>query len=199
MVAILCVGIFFSWFNINVPFRQISEETLINADQMRLNFLIALFSLLIGGIATAIISRYVSSSLKLILCALMFFTCFFSLSLQTVTFQYSDNYVLLFISYGGLGGLASGMIIMTTGAIIDIFFKRKKYISFPVIIICILTGLYGIGNIIRIFGERETAEWRDIYLIMAISLGIVILISAFIIKTPDEVYDKSMKIEEDPV
>ena len=199
IIVLLCIGIYFSWPQINVPFRQITNEVLENVIQMRVNIILALIFLGIGAVISILISKHVSSKLRIILSALMLFTCFFSLSMQTITFHYTSNYILLYLSYAFLGGTASGIVLVPTTNILNTAFKGKKIIGSVIVFGCILTGSFILGNIINLFASTENGSWKNIYTTIAIIMGIIIFISSFILKPTNESYVKSMKIEEEEI
>ena len=199
IVLLLCSGTFFSWFSINTPFRQITNEVFENATQMRICFILALVFFIVGAIISVLISKNVSVRLRFILCALMLFTCFFSISMQIITFHFTNNYVLLYLSYAFLGGTASGIISVPVVGVLNSRLKRKRYITTIIVFGCILTGSLLIGNIIKALVDPETGDWRVVYTTIAIIIGTIVLISSFIIKPTYDPYRKSMKIEEDRI
>jgi len=199
IIVLLCTGVFLSWYIISIPFRQVADDIIENATQLRINNILVLIFLCIGAVISLLISKYVTLRLRLILCALMLFTSYFSLSMQTITFHYTNNYILLYLSYAVLGGTASGIILKPTGDILNILLNGKKLITSVIVFGCILIGSFLLGNLIKALVGPEAGDWKEAYTVIAIIIGAIVFISSFILKQPNESYVKSMKIEEEPV
>jgi len=118
--------------------------------------------------------------------ALMVFTSFFSSSLQTVTLPYSENYFLLFMSYSVLGGLGTGITLITVILAVNAWYPEKKWLSTGAVLIGFGLSILLIGNAVNVLVRIEAIGWRSIYVIIAITIGVIFLAAAVFIKPPSK-------------
>jgi len=105
-------------------------------------------------------------------------------SLQTITLQDSENYFLLYMSYGMLGGLGIGMAYVTVISTVSQWYPDKKGFASGIMLMGFGLSLLLVGSVVDIMGNSEAIGWRSTYIIIAISLGVVLLTAAIFIKPP---------------
>ena len=184
VIVMLFAGIIYAWSITNTPFALVSNGDVINATQLGLNYTITIMFFCIGGFAAGLISKYTTSSLRLVLSAAMLFTSFMASSLQIVTLHYSGNYFLLYMAYGVLGGLGIGMAYVTIISTINMWYPDKRGFSSGVILMGFGLSLLIIGRVVDLLGNSESIGWRTTYVIIAIALSVVFLIAAVFIRPP---------------
>jgi len=193
VIVMLFAGIIYAWSITNTPFVQVDNGDVINATQLGLNYTLTIVFFCIGGFAAGLISKYTTSSLRLVLSAAMLFASFISSSLQIVTLEYSGNYFMLYMAYGVLGGLGIGIAYVTVISTINMWYPDKKGFSSGVVLMGFGLSLMIIGRVVDVMGNSENIGWRTTYVIIAIALGLVFLIAAVFIRPPpkDTVFPES--------
>jgi len=184
VIVMLFAGIIYAWSITNTPFTQVSNGYVVNATQLGLNYTLTIVFFCIGGFTAGLISKYTTSSLRLILSSAMLFTSFMASSLQIVTLHYSGNYFMLYMAYGVLGGLGIGMAYVTVISTINMWYPDKKGFASGVVLMGFGLSLMIIGRVVDLLGNSENIGWRTTYVIIAIVLGVVFLAAAFIIRPP---------------
>ncbi|MCL2662621.1 MAG: MFS transporter [Oscillospiraceae bacterium] len=182
--VMLFAGIIYAWSITNTPFAKVSNGDVLNATQLGLNYTLTIVFFCIGGFAAGLISKHTTSSLRFVLSAAMLFTSFMASSLQIVTLEYSGNYFMLYMAYGVLGGLGIGVAYVTIISTINMWYPDKRGFSSGVTLMGFGFSLLIVGRIVDLLGNSESIGWRTTYVIIAITLGIVLLVAAVMIRPP---------------
>jgi len=198
VVVMLFAGIIYAWSITKTPFMQISGDTVVNATQLGLNYTITIIFFCIGGFIAGLISKQSSTAFRFVLSAMILFTCFYTVSLQTVTLHHTENYFLLYMSYGVLGGLGIGVAYVTVISTINMWFPDKRGFASGIMLMGFGLSLLVIGTVVDILGNLETVGWRTTYVIIAISLGVIFIIAAIFIRPPPKntIFPEPKPLEE---
>ena len=184
VIVMLFAGIIYAWSITNTPFRQISDGVVINATQLGINYTLTIVFFCLGGFGAGLIAKRTTPALRLVLSAMMLFTSFLAASLQTVTLGYTENYFMLFLTYGVLGGLGIGMAYITIISTVNMWFPDKRGFSSGIMLMGFGLSLLVIGWLIDMLGNTESVGWRSTYVYIAIVLGLVFLVAAIFIRPP---------------
>jgi len=184
VIVMLFAGIIYAWSITKTPFMQLSGDNVVNATQLGLNYTITIIFFCIGGFIAGLISKQSSTGFRFVLSAMMLFTCFYTVSLQTVTIHHTENYFMLYMAYGVLGGLGIGVAYVTVISTINMWYPEKRGFASGIMLMSFGLSLLVIGSIVDILGKSEAVGWRTTYVIIAISLGAVFLIAAIFIRPP---------------
>jgi len=179
-------GILYAWSITNTPFIQMNGDDIANATQLGLNYTLTIVFFCLGGFAAGLISKEVSTTLRLVLSAVMLFASFFSSSLLIVTLPFTGNYFMLYMAYGMLGGLGIGMAFVTVISSVNAWYPDKRGFSSGVMLMGFGLSLLILGRIIDVMGKSEAIGWRSTYVIIAIAMGVIFLIAAIMIKPPPQ-------------
>jgi OFA family oxalate/formate antiporter-like MFS transporter len=188
VAVMLFAGIIHSWTILNTPFKMIETvdevSTIINYTQLGLNYTLTLIFFCLGGILSGGISNQTSTSLRLVLSAMLMFSSFFVSSLLVVTLLDTRNYLMLYLAYGMLGGLGMGIAYNTVISTLNKWYPDNKGLCSGVLIAGFGLSVLIVGTVADIMGRSEAVGWRSTYVIIAITVGTVMLIAAAIIKPP---------------
>ena len=182
--VMLFAGIIYAWSILKTPFEMFDEGILINAAHLGVNYTITVICFCLGGFTAGLLSKYTTTTLRFVMSALMLFTSFISSSLQIVTLPFTENYILLFMSYGVLGGLGIGFAFNTVVSTVNAWYPDKRGVASGAMFMGFGVSMLIIGSIADILGRAESVGWRSTYVILAIAIGVVFLAAAVVIKPP---------------
>jgi len=180
----LFAGIIYAWSITNNPFMQTTNGSVVNATQLGVNYTITIVFFCIGGFLAGLFSKQTTASLRFVISAVMLFTSFLASSFQIVTLPYTENYFMLYMAYGVLGGLGIGIAYVTVISTVNLWFPEKRGFSSGIMLMGFGFSLLLIGRVVDILGKSESIGWRTTYVIIAIALGLIFLLAAIVIKQP---------------
>jgi len=200
VIVMLFAGIIYAWSITKTPFMQFNADAVVNATQLGLNYTITIIFFCIGGFIAGLISKQSSTAFRFVLSAMMLFTCFYTTSLQTVTLHHTNNYFMLYMAYGVLGGLGIGIAYVTVISTVNMWYPDKRGFVSGIMLMGFGLSLLLIGTVVDIMGKSEAIGWRTTYLIIGISLAVIFLIAAIFIRPPPKntVFPEPKKITETP-
>ena len=184
VVVMLFAGIIYAWSITKTPFEVFNDGIIANTSQLGINYTLTVIFFCLGGFTAGLLSKHTSTSLRLTMSALLLFASFFSSSMQIVTLPHTGNYFMLYMSYGVLGGLGIGIAFNTVISTVNEWFPDKRGFASGVMLMGFGVSMLLIGRITDIMGRAESIGWRATYVILAITLGIIALIAAVIIRPP---------------
>ena len=183
-VTLLFAGIIYAWSITKTPFMLIDNGVVGNASQLGLNYTFSIIFFCLGSFGAGLISTQTTARLRLVLSALLVFSSFIISSLQIVTLPYTQNYFLLYMAYGMLGGLGIGMAYVTIISTVNLWYPEKRGFASGIMMMGFGVSLLIIGSIVDMLGNSEAIGWRNTYVIISIALGVIFLIAAIVIKPP---------------
>jgi len=184
VVVMLFAGIIYAWSILKEPFEQVSNGVVENAAQLGLNYTLTIIFFCLGGFAAGLMSGKISATLRLVLSSCLLFASFFNSSLLTVTLSYTNNYFLLYMAYGMLGGLGIGMAYVTIISAVNAWYPDKKGLASGIMMTGFGVSLLLLGRITDLLGKSESVGWGNTYIIIAVALGVIFIIAAVVIKPP---------------
>jgi len=90
----------------------------------------------------------------------------------------------LYIAYGVLAGFGIGVTFITIIATTNEWFPDRQGLSSGILLTSFGMSAFIFGRVADIMGRSEAIGWQNAYLIMAISLGVILLIAALLVKPP---------------
>ena len=183
LLTLLISGVIFAWFDINIPFRSEANGYVENATQLTWNIVLTCLFFLLGIVLTVMCEKRISAALRLKLSALLIFAGFFLCSFLIVTIPYSGYYSLLYLAYGLLGGLGTGIAFITILIFILSCYPEKKKITLVIILITFIIGTLITSKLFNFMGNSELIGWKATYIIIAIILAILHLSAAQVVKS----------------
>ena len=184
VAVMLFTGIIYAWSITKTPFMIISDGVVENNVQLGLNYTLTIVFFCLGGFAAGMISKHISAALRLVLSAFLIFASFFNSSLLMVTLPYTENYFLLYMAYGMLGGLGIGIAYVTVISSVNAWYPDKRGFSSGVMMMGFGVSLLLVGSLVDLLGKSESVGWQSTYVIIAFTLGIILLLAALVIKPP---------------
>ncbi|MDR2590494.1 MAG: MFS transporter [Oscillospiraceae bacterium] len=188
MVVILFAGIITAWTILMAPFMQTELgyelASSVHFAQLGIVFTVTMIFFCFGNICSGLISKQTTASLRFVLSGMLLFSSFYISSLSIVTLPTTGNYFLLYCSYGLLGGLGSGMAYNTVISTMNMWYPDKRGFCSGLLIASFGLSLLIIGKIADIMGRSESIGWQNTYVYIGITLGVVMLLAAIVIRPP---------------
>ena len=177
VVAMLFAGVLYAWSILKAP---LASEFNWGASELALNFTIAMSFFCIGGLLGARISKRAGHRIALILSGILSATGFILTS-----FLNTPSPLMLYICYGVIAGLGIGIAYNVVIATVSAWFPDKKGL-------CSGFLMMGFGASALILGNaadslfKSSLGWRTTYIIIGSAICTVIVLSALLLKKPDE-------------
>ena len=183
LLVLLFAGIIYAWSILNAPFaKPLAEggEFGWNSAQLGLNYTLTIVFFCLGGFAAGLLTKKTSARTRILTSAVLLFAGFF----VTSRLPAGSGVLPLYLSYGVASGVGVGFTYTTIIGLTTAWFPDKKGLASGTLLMGFgLTSLI-IGNIADIMIKAESIGWRTTYLIIAIAIGVILAVAAFIIKPP---------------
>lgn len=178
IISMLFAGIIYAWSILKVP---LATEFHWNAAQLALNYTLTISFFCIGVFISGLQSKKTTPKFRFIIGAICILIGFL------ITSNLSENGIFfLYLSYGIIAGTGIGFIYNTVISTTSLWFPDKKGLCIGALMMAFGFSALIIGNVAGKMIETSLIGWRGTFLILAIVIGLVLFISAFLIKTPRE-------------
>jgi len=177
VITMLFSGIIYAWSILKVP---LAAELGYENSALALNFTLTMCFFCIGGLLSSPILKLIGVKLTVVLSGLLAGAGFILSS-----FLQSGGVWLLYITYSFLSGLGIGVAYIVIISTVNAWFPDKRGTSSGALMMGFGASSLLLGNLAdKLFAS--SLGWRYTYVIIGAALGAVLLISAFIIKKPDD-------------
>ena len=176
-ISMLFAGIIYAWSILKSP---LGEEFGWTPSMLALNFTITISFFCIGGLISGLALRRISLNYVLIAAAVLVSLGFI---LSSVI---SGQIILLYLFYGILAGTGIGIAYNALLSATNSWFPDKKGLSSGVQMMAFGASSLVLGNIAGALIELPSFGWRNTFIVLGVSTGIVLLAASFIIKFPDK-------------
>lgn len=178
LFSMLFAGVIYAWSILKAPLAANFGWT---PSALALNFTITMCFFCSGGILAGLISKKTSPRFNTI-CGAVLSAAGFVLASRVS----GENIVMLYLSYGCLGGLGIGMAYNSVVSTVSAWFPDRKGICSGVLMMGFGMSSLILGTFAGKMMETEAVGWRGTYLILGCAIGLVLLITALILRLPDE-------------
>ncbi len=175
VIVLLFAGIIYAWSILKAP---LAAEFGWSSAQLGLNFTITLAVFCIGGFISGLITKKTTPMLRLLTAAVLIFASFF------ITSQLQGSILVLYISYGLLGGMAIGFAYNTIIGTVSAWFPDKRGLASGTLLMGFGLNSIIIGKIAAATFNIERIGWRTTFIGIAIITAVIFIIAAFVIKLP---------------
>ena len=174
VVSMLFAGIIYGWSIINAPFTHFWD-----ASQLALNFTITMTCFCLGGFLGAKLSKKFGIFISITISGLLSTAGFLLASRLD-----GSNVILLYLTYGVLAGLGIGIAYNAVISTVNAWFPDRKGLCSG----ALMMGFGASSLIIAKWVSNNMAEvgWQTAYVQLGCALGAVLLITALILRRPDE-------------
>ena len=186
--ALLFAGIIYGWSVLKAP---LAAEFGWTASALSLNFTFTMCFFCVGGIVGGVLSARLGFRLTCIISAILAGSGF------ALSAAMGDSIIVLYISYGLMGGLGIGMAYNAVISTVSMWFPDKKGLCSGVLMMGFGASTLILGKLADSIISTPEMGWRTAFRIIGIALGIVILIAGTIIKRPEQVGASKKAVPED--
>ncbi len=173
-VAMLFAGIIYAWSILKIPFAGFGWS----AGDLSLNFTITMSFFCLGGLLGARLAK-AAGHRAAILCAGALSAAGFVLT----AFLKQEHVMLLYGTYGIMAGLGIGIAYNVILSVVNPWFPDKKGLCSGILMMGFGASALVLGNAAsRLF--ESSLGWRNTYLLLGASLGLVLTVSACLLQKP---------------
>ncbi|MDR3310867.1 MAG: MFS transporter [Oscillospiraceae bacterium] len=177
VAVLLFAGVIYSWSVLKAPFTAAPFNW--DAAELSWNYTITIIAFCLGGFIGGLLTGKTKPVHRLLTAAVLLFFGFFLTSRLS-----GENVTQLYLTYGVLSGLGVGFAYTTVIGLTAAWFPDKKGLCSGILLMAFgLTTLVVGGTAKRLFGT-ESFGWSKTYLLLAIVIGVLFAIAAFVLRAP---------------
>ena len=172
--SMLFAGIIYGWSILKAPFAAVW-----NASQLALNFTITMTFFCLGGFVGAKLTKRLGLMMTVIISGVLS-----SGGFMLTAFLKGNSILMLYLSYGVLAGTGIGIAYNAVISTVNAWFPDKKGLCSG----CLMMGFGASSLIIGNLASSIMAllGWRTAYIQLGGALGAILMITALVLKHPDE-------------
>ncbi len=175
VIAMLFAGIIYAWSILKVPFAQ---DFGWDAPALALNFTITMSFFCAGGLLGAQMAKKIGHRWAIVIAGILGGLGF------ALTGRLLESQLLwLYILYGGVAGLGIGIAYNVVISTVSAWFPDKKGLCSGFLMMGFGASALVLGNVAS--SLFASMGWREAYGLLADALGIVLVITGFLLKKPD--------------
>lgn len=173
VISMLFAGIIYGWSILKTPFVAFWT-----ASELALNFTITMTAFCFGGFFGAKLSKKFGILVSILTAGLLSCAGFVLTSMLD-----GSSILMLYISYGVLAGLGIGIAYNAVISTVNAWFPDKKGLCSGCLMMGFGASSLVIGNLASAI--MEVLGWQTAYILLGAALGLVLLITALVLKRPD--------------
>lgn len=175
--TMLFAGIIYAWSILKVPF---AESLGFESDSLALNFTFTMCFFCLGGLVSSWLVKKIGTLLSISISGLLAGGGFILTS-----FIGEGQVLLLYLTYALMAGLGIGMAYILIISTVNAWFPDRKGLSSGALMMGFGASSLVLGNIASMLFESSLG-WQKTFILLGLVSGVVIALSALIIKKPGE-------------
>lgn len=175
VIVLIFAGLIYAWSVLATPIA--AEFTGWSKAQLSLTFTIAMAMFCLGGLAGGLLSNRINVRINVWASAVLFLLGFLLASK-------AQSLAMLYLSFGVMGGFASGLAYNAVMSTMSRWFPDKQGLISGVLLMGFGIGSFIIGKVYAAFTPNEIGGWRKSFFVFAIILFVVLLIGGFFFVKP---------------
>lgn len=175
--TMLFAGIIYAWSILKVPF---AESLGFESDSLALNFTFTMCFFCLGGLVSSWLVKKIGTLLSISISGLLAGGGFILTS-----FVGEGQALLLYLTYALMAGLGIGMAYILIISTVNAWFPDRKGFSSGALMMGFGASSLVLGNIASMLFESSLG-WQKTFILLGLVSGVVIALSALIIKKPGE-------------
>ncbi len=179
VLVMMFSGIVYAWSNIMTPLVQFGWSD----SALTFNYTLSIWCFCIGGLLSGLFSKKISPRLRMIVSACLIAFGFWLVS----RLPEGSSIFLLYLGYALLAGSGIGVVYNTVIVTISGWFPDKKGICSGALMMGFGLSSFFIGLISGRVLQSGSMDWRNLYLALGLSSGIVVFFGSFLLCAPDQV------------
>jgi len=178
--TMLFTGIIYAWSILKVPF---ASELAFAPSSLALNFTLTMCFFCIGGLLSSKLVKLFGTRFTLIISG-----SFAGIGFMLTSFIGSASPPILYLTYAFMAGLGIGIAYIVIISTVNSWFPDRTGLSSGALMMGFGASSLILGNLADMLFDTSLG-WRKTYIIIGAALGLVVLLSSFIIKRPDSTAD----------
>ena len=177
VLTMLFAGIIYAWSILKTPFAsELGYET----STLALNYTLTMSFFCLGGFFSSQLVKSIGSRLTIMISGALA-----GLGFILTSFLSSENAWMLYLTYALFSGSGIGISYIVILSMVNSWFPDRRGFSSG-------AQMMGFGVSSLLFGKiadalfQSSVGWRKTYIFLGLAIAIVMILSAFIIKAPDE-------------
>ncbi|MFV0528143.1 MAG: MFS transporter [Lachnospiraceae bacterium] len=177
VIVLVFAGVIYAWSVLASPIAAFFSDW--TKAQLSLTFTICMVFFCLGGVLGGFLSRKFSARVILWTAGLMFLVGFYMTSV-------AQSLPVLYVGYGFLGGLASGLSYNRVLSTVLAWFPEKQGLLSGILLMGFGIGSFLIGKVYQAVtpGGADLEVWRTSFAVFAVILFIILFISGLLLKNP---------------
>ena len=175
--ALLFAGIIYGWSILKAP---LASEFGWTASALSLNFTITMCFFCFGGMLGGVLMKKLGFKISCLISALLASAGFL------LSGAMKGNITVLYLSYGIISGLGIGIAYNSIISTVSAWFLDKKGVCSGVLMMGFGASALVLGSVADALIGNPAFGWRLAYRVIGIALGVVLLVSALVLKKPEE-------------
>ena len=177
IATMLFAGIIYAWSILKTPF---SQELGYEASALALNFTLTMCFFCLGGFISSRLLKLIGRRFTIIIAGILA-----GLGFVLTSFIGSGYAPLLYVTYAFLSGSGIGIAYIVIISTVNSWFPDRRGLSSGALMMGFGASTLILGNIADALFS-STVGWRNTYIIIGCAIAVIVVISSFIIKAPDE-------------
>ena len=173
VVSMLFAGIIYGWSILKAPFVGIWDPS-----QLALNFTITMTCFCLGGFVGSKLTKWFGTLVSITVAGI-----FSAAGFVLASRLDSENIMMLYLTYGVLAGFGIGIAYNAVISTVNAWFPDKKGLCSGCLMMGFGASSLVIGKLVSV--SMAMWDWRIAYVQLGCALGVVLLITALILKRPD--------------
>ena len=177
IATMLFAGIIYAWSILKTPF---SQELSYEASALALNFTLTMCFFCLGGFISSRLVKLIGRRFTIIIAGILA-----GLGFVLTSFISSGYAPLLYVTYAFLSGSGIGIAYIVIISTVNSWFPDRRGLSSGALMMGFGASTLILGNIADALFS-STVGWRNTYIIIGCAIAVIVVLSSFIIKAPDE-------------
>ena len=177
IATMLFAGIIYAWSILKTPF---SQELGYEASALALNFTLTMCFFCLGGFISSRLLKLIGRRFTIIIAGILA-----GLGFVLTSFIDSGYAPLLYVTYAFLSGSGIGIAYIVIISTVNSWFPDRRGLSSGALMMGFGASTLILGNIADALFS-STVGWRNTYIIIGCAIAVIVVLSSFIIKAPDE-------------
>jgi len=187
-ITLFAAGVIYAWSVLSTPFKAEFSKT-----ALQMCFTLTLCFFCLGGLFSGLLAKRFSGKLRMLVAALLILAGF------TVTGKLNGSILLLYLGYGIMAGTGIGIVYNVVIAQTNAWFPDKKGLSSGALMMSFGFSALVFGKLADRLFKIDSFGWRSTFLLFGAIIGVIVLLSAFLVQTPPAKRNDGGQIGENDV
>jgi OFA family oxalate/formate antiporter-like MFS transporter len=178
IAAMHFAGIIYAWSILSEPIGR--EFAGVSAAKLSITFTLCMICFCLGGLLGSLLQKRISCKIILMASGILF-------ALGFIGSSKANTISTIYITYGLMAGLASGLVYNTVLSVVISWFQDRQGLMSGILLMSFGFGSMILGSVFTLRTPEQIGAWRNTFMELAIVIAIVCFVSAvFLKKNPSQ-------------